>query len=186
MGWALLNSSVRGRTTHTSDGVEDTLPQNFSSQSFWRWVGSQADGGWNIFSGGDNHLARRWASAQQIRWTTQGMPSFGTLTPEHKESIRIAITVKQKSPLLHTGTATEEKRLGSQFSLGSSERVQTLHAESAATTYFAPPEAVDRLMTVPNLFQPFWQARLIDVAKTKRDSLNDKSTSSRSAQSTTP
>ncbi len=186
MGWALINSSVRGRTIQKSDTVADSLPQNFSSQSFWRWVGSQADGGWNIFSGGDNHLARRWASTQQIRWTTQGMPSFGTLTPKHKEAIRLAITVKQKSPLLHTGTATEEKRFGSQFSLGSSERVQALYAESAATTYFAPPESVSGLVATPNLFQPFWQARLIDVAKTKRNSLKEKSTSLTPAPSATP
>jgi hypothetical protein len=114
------------------------------------------------------------------------MPSFGTLTPKHKEAIRLAITVKQKSPLLHTGTAAEEKRFGSQFSLGSSERVQALYAESAATTYFAPPESVGGLVATPNLFQPFWQARLIDVAKTKRNSLKDKSTSLTPAPSATP
>ena len=185
MGWALINSSVRGRTTQIPDSVADTLPQNFSNQSFWRWVGTQADGGWNIFSGGDNHLARRWASGQQIRWTTQGMPSFGTLTPKHKDSIRLAIAVTQQSPLIHTGATLEEKRFGAQFSLGSSERVQALYAESAATTYFAPPEVVGRSVTAPNLFQPFWQARLIDIAKTKQKVLKDKSTRSQFAQSAT-
>ena len=163
MGWALVNSTVRSRAQQDLGNEGNTGPQNFSKESFWRWVGNQADGGWNIFSGGDNHLARRWASASQIRWNTQGLPSFTALTPKHKESIRLAIAVKQQSPMIHTGNAVEERRFGAKFSIGQGDRIQSLQTESAAETYFAPPETPRGSTTAPNLFQPFWRARLIPI-----------------------
>ncbi|MEI8399841.1 MAG: hypothetical protein WCG12_03455 [Alcaligenaceae bacterium] len=173
MGWALVNSTAGSRTTQPIQ--TDTEPQNFSKESFWRWVSQQADGGWNIFSGGDNHLARRWASSSEIRWSTQGMPSFAALTPKHKESIRLAIAVKQQSPLIHDGSAVETTRFGGRFAVSSQDRVQTLHAESAAQTYFLSPQTSGNATAAPNLFQPFWHARLIDVAETKQQRTGSKS-----------
>jgi len=177
MGWALVNSTPRSRVQQHVDEGGNAEPQNFSKESFWRWVGSQADGGWNIFSGGDNHLARRWASASQIRWSTQGLPSFTALTPKHKESIRLAITVKQQSPMIHTGNAVEERRFGAKFAIGQGDRIQRLQTESAAETYFAPPETTRGSTTAPNLFQPFWRARLLDVKEVKQDSAKEQSAS---------
>ena len=168
MGWALVNNQVRPPSQQTEQTEADTAPQNFSKESFWRWVSQQEDGGWNIFSGGDNKLARRWAAASEIRWSTQGMPSFAALTPKHKESIRLAVAVKQQSPLLHEGSAVEATRFGGRFTLSPTERVQTLHAESAAQTYFLPPSAGGHATFAPNIFQPFWRARLIEVAKAKQ------------------
>jgi len=168
MGWALVNSAPGSRSQPEVQRATATEPQNFAKEAFWRWVNQQPNGGWNIFSGGDNHLARRWASASEIRWTTQGMPSFAALTPKHKESIRLAIAVKQQSPLIYTGHAFEEKRFGGRFALSSSERVQALHAEAAAQTYFAPPKTSTHTTATPNLFQPFWRARLIDVDDAKQ------------------
>ncbi len=182
MGWALVNSTPRSRTqpdVQHATNIEpqtfakvqhatDIEPQTFAKESFWRWVNQQPNGGWNIFSGGDNRLARRWASASEIRWTTQGLPSYAALTPKHKESIRLAISVKQQSHLIHTGDALEEKRFGGRFALSSPERVHALHARAAAQTYFAPPKTSGQATATPNLFQPFWRARLIDIADTKQ------------------
>ncbi len=168
MGWALVNTSVAPRSPQQAQNEVETEPQNFSKEPFWRWVGQQAGGGWNIFSGGDNRLARRWASTSEIRWTTQGRPSFAALTPKHKESIRLAIVVKQNSPSVHSGNASEDKRFGGRLTLRSGERVQALHAESAAHTYFVPPETRGKAKAIPNLFQPFWRARLIDVVQARQ------------------
>ncbi len=168
MGWALINSAPGARSQSAVQTATASEPQNFAKESFWRWVNQQPHGGWNIFSGGDNHLARRWASSNELRWTTQGTPSFAALTPKHKDSIRLAISVKQQSPLIHTGHPLEEKRFGGRFALSTSERVLALRAEAAAQTYFAPPETKGQAAATPNLFQPFWRARLIDIAATKQ------------------
>jgi len=168
MGWALVSSAPSARSPFAVQRANAAEPQNFAKESFWRWVNQQPGGGWNIFSGGDNHLARRWASSNELRWTTQGMPSFAALTPKHKDSIRLAISVKQQSPMLHTGQPLEENRFGGRFALSSSERVLALNAEAAAQTYFAQPNVSGREGAKPNLFQPYWRARLIDVADTKQ------------------
>jgi len=170
MGWALVGSAARTQPSQPLQSDLDAEPQNFSKESFWRWVADQGDAGWNIFSGGDNRLARRWATTSEIRWNTQGMPSYTSLTPTRKESLRLAIAVQQQSALIHTGTALEAKRFGGKFTLSQGDHVQHLHAESAAQTYFAPPEASRGLAAAPNLFQPFWRARLIDVAGAKKQS----------------
>jgi hypothetical protein len=168
MGWALVNSTPSSRAQPDAPRASETEPQNFAKEAFWRWVNQQPNGGWNIFSGGDNHLARRLAYASEIRWSTQGMPSFTALTSKHKESIRLAIAVTQQSPLIHVGDATEEQRFGGRFTLSSSERAHGLRAEAAAQTYFSPPRASGNVIIAPNLFQPFWRARLIDIAETKQ------------------
>jgi hypothetical protein len=170
MGWALVSSAARIQPSEPLQSDIDAEPQNFSKESFWRWVGQQAESGWNIFSGGDNQLARRWAASGEIRWNTQGMPSYTALTPKRKESLRLAVAVKQQSALIHTGTAIEEKRFGGGFLLKEGDRVRRLHAEAAAQTYFAPPETSRGLAVAPNLFQPFWRARLIDIAEAKKQS----------------
>ena len=168
MGWALVNSAPSSRAQPDVLRATDTELQNFAKESFWRWVNQQPSGGWNIFSGGDNHLARRWASASEIRWTTLGMPSFAALTSKHKESIRLAIAVKQQGRLIHMGDVVEEKRFGGRLTVSPTERAHALHAEAAAQTEFAPPQTSGNTNAAPNLFQPFWHARLIDIADTKQ------------------
>ncbi len=170
MGWALVTSTARTQASQDLQSAADTEPQNFSKESFWRWVGHQVEGGWNIFSGGDNRLARRWASTSEIRWHTQGMPSYAALTPKRQESLRLAIAVQQQSALIHTGTSSEEKRFGGRFTLKEGDRIQRLQAEAAAQTYFAPPQTSRGVIAAPNLFQPFWRARLIDIAEAKNNS----------------
>jgi hypothetical protein len=96
------------------------------------------------------------------------MPSFTALTSKHKDSIRLAIAVKQQGRLIHMGNELEEKRFGGRFTSGTPERAHTLHAEAAAQTDFAPPQTSGNASAAPNLFQPFWRARLIDIADTKQ------------------
>jgi hypothetical protein len=168
MGWALVNSAPSSRAQPDVLRASDTGPQSFAKESFWRWVNQQPNGGWNIFSGGDNHLARRWAAASELRWTTQGTPSFAALTPTHKESIRLAIAVKQQGRLIHVGEALEETRFGGRFTLGTPERAHALHAEAAAQTVFVPPKTSGNTTAAPNLFHPFWHASLIDIVDTKQ------------------
>ena len=170
MGWALVASTARAQASQDLQSAAEAEPQNFSKESFWRWVGHQAEGGWNIFSGGDNRLARRWASTSEIRWNTQGMPSYTALTPKHQESLRLVIAVKQQSALIHTGISSEENRFGGRFTLKEGGRVQRLQAEAAAQTYFAPPQTGRGIEAAPNLFQPFWRARLIDIAEAQKQS----------------
>jgi hypothetical protein len=170
MGWALVSSTARVKSSQQLQSGVEAEPQNFSKKSFWRWVGDQGDAGWNIFSGGDNRLAGRWAATSEIRWNTQGVPSYTALTPKRKEALRLAIAVQQQSALIHTGTALEDKRFGGRLTLSQDDRIQRLHAEAAAQTYFAPPEASRGPAAAPNLFQPFWRARLIDVAEAKKQS----------------
>jgi hypothetical protein len=168
MGWALVNSAPSSRAQPNAQRANETEPQNFAKEAFWRWVNQQPKGGWNIFSGGDNHLARRWASSSEIRWTTQGMPSFTALTSKHKNSIRLAIAVKQQGRQIQRGNELEEKRFGGRFTLGPPERAHALFAEAAAQADFAPPQTNGNASAPPNLFQPFWRARLIDIADTKQ------------------
>jgi hypothetical protein len=168
MGWALVNSTPSSRAQPDAPRASETEPQNFAKEAFWRWVNQQPNGGWNIFSGGDNHLARRWASASEIRWTTQGMPSFAALTLTHKDSIRLAIAVKQQGQLIQMGSSIEEKRFGGRFTLSSPESAHALHAVAAAQTDFILPKTSGNATAAPNLFQPFWRARLIDIADTKQ------------------
>ena len=168
MGWALVNSASSSRAQPDVQRATDTEPQNFAKEAFWRWVNQQPNSGWNIFSGGDNHLARRWASASEIRWTTQSMPSFAALTSKHKDSIRLSIAVKQQGRLIHIGNELEEKRFGGRFTLGTPERAHALHAAAAAQTDFVSPQSSGNASAAPNLFQPFWRARLIDIADTKQ------------------
>ena len=165
MGWALVSNTIRQRPTQNDDERLNATPQNFSQQAFWRWVGEQAQGGWNIFSGGDNHLARLWAKQAELRWATQGLPSYTALTPKRGASLRLGLVVKQQSALVHAGTPVEERRFAATFSPTATERIQALHSRAAAETYFEAPSS--RLLgstAAPNLFQPFWKARLIDYS----------------------
>jgi hypothetical protein len=67
--------------------------------------------------------------------------------------------------LVHAGTPVEERRFAVTFSPTATERIQALHSRAAAETYFEAPSS--RLLgstAAPNLFQPFWKARLIDYS----------------------
>jgi hypothetical protein len=103
------------------------------------------------------------------------MPSYTALTPKRQESLRLAILVKQQSALIHRGTSGEERRFGGRFTLKEGDRIQRLQAEAAAQTYFAPPQTGRGVAAAPNLFQPFWRARLIDVAEAKKNSSTEPS-----------
>jgi hypothetical protein len=65
--------------------------------------------------------------------------------------------------MIHMGNAVEERRFGAKFAISQGDRIQRLQTESAAETYFASPETPRGSTTAPNLFQPFWRARLIPI-----------------------
>ncbi|MEI7568655.1 MAG: hypothetical protein WCJ34_04340 [Alcaligenaceae bacterium] len=163
MGWALVSSRLSPEKSQEQANTEGATPQNFSEQPFWRWVSDQADKTWNIFSGRDNRLAMYWAKQSEIRWPTQGLPGYTTLTPKRAHSIRIGLSVKQQGVLIHAGNEAEEQRFGTQFRATKAEYSQTLHSRAMAETYFEMPEQSRLSAAVAaNVFQPFWRARLVE------------------------
>jgi hypothetical protein len=173
MGWALVDGTSRTETSEPIQKKFEIVTQNFSNESFWRWVGKQSDDRWNIFAGVDNRLARRWASMGEIRWTTKGAPTYAALTPKNKKSIGIAVAVKQRGSMIHAKGPMRNNAMGGRFALNTNERIQALQTESAAETYFSPPTAVSFHSPLPNLLQPFWKARLIDIADLKGQKSTD-------------
>lgn len=115
--------------------VEDA-PWNFSEQDFWRWV--RASTPWNITSGGSNPLANSWAHTQRQAWQGGGLPPFYDLSVPR--SVPAHFTVKLR-------------RIG--------RNSQPLYSRSAAEAYFRRPyPRQDGHRELPNVFHPYWQARL--------------------------
>lgn len=171
MGWASVSSRPQlQKKSQEQHQTESTVPQNFSEQPFWRWVGDQADKTWNIFSGRDNRLAMYWAKQSEIRWSTQGLPGYTTLTPKRAQSIRIGLAVKQQGSFIHAGNEVEDQRVGRRFKTTKAEYIQTLHGRAMAETYFEMPEqGGSSVGATANLFQPFWRARLVEFSRLPRN-----------------
>ena len=141
MGWAFLKANKHSNPD-PDEGVQ--YPQNFSDQSFWRWVSSNGVTNWNIFSGSNNYLARGWAYLDTIRWKSSGSRHFASLAAHLTVPIRLTIEVKQDASKLK-----------------SSHPIKELKASSSAETYYSrPDDRNDGRKELPNLFNPYWHARL--------------------------
>lgn len=134
MGWGWIPTAREQRTD--SPHVESP-PDDFSAQDFWRWVQEATD--WDIFSGDANPLANSRAVATRPQWRSSGMPDYFDVAGGAAEP-RLAFGVLLRRP-------------------GPEGIVIT--TRSAAETFFARPhDRADGDLERPNLFHPFWQARL--------------------------
>jgi hypothetical protein len=192
MGWAILRadgfspgsatkrlpgSGTRGsQSVQTSGGapvVENALvslsnhdepPQRFSDQAFWRWVGQQASPGWDIFNGSDNRLATRWGQGSVIQWVTRGRPAHVDLAPDHRAPLRIVLNVHQAAAGRQPFRPDGQRVIAVNQSGITANRDNSLHSTAAAQAYFARRHRrADGRHEKPNLFHPYWHARLIPV-----------------------
>lgn len=165
MGWSEISVASKEhvfgpnmKPGHTEEKSVHSI-QNFSSQSFWRWVKKQGIPGWDIFTGTTNALAESWASGDKITWFSSAGKSFIDLHPSRAE-FRFDITTSQL-----TGDNTLRKNGNSfskSFNLFVPDAVRALHAQSISLTYFVRPNSrKDGRQEKPNLFNPYWHARLV-------------------------
>lgn len=141
MGWARLTAGKR-EDMYPDESIHH--PRNFSQQPFWRWVSSSGITNWNIFSGSNNYLAKGWAYMDTIRWKSRGSRHFASMTGDLTKPIKFGIEVKQNAEFLRSKYPIKE-----------------IKAISVAETYYARPETrLDGYDELPNLFNPYWQARL--------------------------
>jgi len=134
MGWGWVPSAP-GQAP-TSAYVEDP-PEDFSAQDFWRWVSEATN--WDIHAGDANPLANSRAVAGRQRWRGGGLPTYFDVAQPGGSGV-FGFTVEFRHP------GPEGLRLTSR---------------SAAQTFFARPQPrTDGYDESPNLFQPYWQARL--------------------------
>lgn len=112
-------------------------PENFADQDFWRWVRETTN--WDISSGNANALANSWAHAARQQWAGGGLPPFFDLVAARAASVAYF--------------DVELKRVG---------RGGIVYTSSAAAeSYFRRPHPrADQRRELPNLFHPYWQARL--------------------------
>lgn len=134
MGWAWVHGASEGK----NESNEVVAPETFADQDFWRWVQEQTD--WNIHDGTDNGLAHSWSKRDQIKWPGRGLqPYLALVAPESlRFKTRLALQVSTEMPWIHS------------------------HSE-AQTYYEIPPALFPSIQTKPNLFQPYWQAALINT-----------------------
>lgn len=135
MGWAWM--PAQGGAAAPGDYAEDA-PENFSEQDFWRWV--QAATQWDLVGGQANPLGNSYAVRDRQAWTSSGLAAYEDVTPGMGAEAASGFVAELVLP-------GPEGRL--------------LHARSAAESHFVrPSRRPDGLWETPNLFHPYWHARL--------------------------
>lgn len=138
MGWAWLPSQAGARIDAT---YSESAPEDFSQQDFWRWVRSATQ--WDLVAGADNPMANSYAVRDAPMWPSRGLARYLEASPSSTPEGEFGFTVRLQVPSRGTGP--------------------TLHARSAAEVYFLRPHGrADGVLEQPNLFHPFWHARLSD------------------------
>lgn len=143
MGWGWV--PPRGAGHVDAPYVEDA-PENFGDQDFWRWV--HAATSWDIIGGNANPLANSWAHATRRQWAGGGLPTFHDLaSPRSLPSAAFAVKLQRRG------------------------RNDIRHvSRSAAESYFRRPHArQDSRRELPNLFHPYWHARLLSPSTGKSE-----------------
>lgn len=120
----------------------DQPPDDFSAQDFWRWV--QAATQWDIVSGDANPLANSRAAAARPYWSGRGLAAYfdvGSNDALAGTPLRLSLELTHPGP-----------------------EGLTVTTRSAAITFFERPQVrSDQRVELPNLFHPYWQARLDSV-----------------------
>lgn len=135
MGWGWVPPQ---QSAQADAPFVEEAPDNFADQDFWRWVREATH--WDIVGGNANALANSWAYSSRRQWAGGGLPAFHDLTAPHSNpSSAFSVTLQR---------------------IGHGEIRYTSH--SAAEAFFRRPAARDDgRRELPNLFHPYWQARLV-------------------------
>lgn len=133
MGWGWIPT----RADQSLDGpYVDHPPEDFSAQDFWRWVQESTD--WNIAQGDANPLANSRATVSRQIWEGGGLQAYYDVSGARKEAVTFAATLRHPGP-----------------------EDLIITTRSAAETFFERPHPRrDGRLEAPNLFRPYWQARL--------------------------
>jgi hypothetical protein len=135
MGWAWMPAQS-GQPMEA--GHVDNPPDDFADQDFWRWV--RAATSWDLVGGQANPLANSYALRDRIVWASRGLGDYLDVAP---------------------GTGPDAvSGFGVRMALPDASGL-TLQAHSAAESLFSRPDRRgDGLDETPNLFHPYWHARL--------------------------
>lgn len=139
MGWGWIPTAAQ---QNIGDQYTDSPPDNFSAQDFWRWV--QESTNWNITDGSANPLANSKAVADRQRWYGGGLQNYFDIRnpAQNKTGFKTVLNLRGVQGLSYT-------------------------TYSAAETFFDRPESrTDKKTELPNLFRPYWQARLAPADST--------------------
>lgn len=135
MGWAWMPAQP-GQTAG-SDSVQEA-PRDFSEQDFWRWV--QSSTGWDLVGGQANPLADSYAMRDRQSWPSRGLADYLDIAPGTGAQAAASFVVD--------------------LALASADGLR-IQARSAAESLFSRPgRRDDGLDEAPNLFHPYWHARL--------------------------
>ncbi|HUH59000.1 MAG TPA: hypothetical protein VL001_02870 [Candidimonas sp.] len=138
MGWGWIPSAA---TQTMSEPHSDHPPDNFGDQDFWRWVRESTE--WDIATGDANPLANSRAAVSRQQWQGGGLPTYFDTSPQ-----------SGGKPLYFGVSLHHEGANG-----------LTMHTRSAAETFFMRPQTrMDGQVEAPNIFHPYWQARLAPKA----------------------
>jgi hypothetical protein len=173
---------VRGVGSPPDDDIEyvDQPPENFSEESFWRWV--QRMRSWDLLNVLTNPYASSLAVSGQASWPGRGLPSFAEIAgagrPGEASSLRFAVRVYRPvvgaaSPASTSATAAGNG--ASSLSGAGAMRMASpaaggvVAAIAAAETFYArPAQRADGRHEMASLFQPYWHARLTPVRDDER------------------
>lgn len=134
MGWGWVPSPL---SPIVPGSHVDDPPDDFSAQDFWRWVQESTD--WDIFTGDANPLANSRAAVSRPQWSGRGLPIYVDMADDRAQvALRFGLSLQGPGP---DGV--------------------TINTHNAAETFFSRPEPrSDARNEAPNLFHPYWQARL--------------------------
>jgi hypothetical protein len=135
MGWAWM--PAQGGQTGPGEYAEDA-PENFAEQDFWRWVRAATQ--WDLVGGDANPLANSYATRAREPWPSRGLAAYEAPADAAGEQAVSGFVAALSLP-------------------GADGR--TLHARSAAESYFSRPgRRADGSLETANFFHPYWHARL--------------------------
>ncbi len=167
--------AVKSHADLPDSGVEYVAdpPENFADQDFWRWVRQSTS--WDILAGTGNPLANSWAMAGQVQWSGRGLPSYVEISdagrsPQSSPSLRFAIRASRAQAALHTTDARAPKAGAGKLEFKTLLAGNVMAAASAAETFYERPFARrDGRYERANLYQPYWQARLVSLSNAERE-----------------
>jgi hypothetical protein len=166
MGRAL--ASAQGNSSEAAEEASaEPVPTDFSQEDFWRWATRQP--GWNIFGGSSNPLGQAWASLEPVRLGGHGVPANAGLN-DGRDSLRFVLRLRESQAALPTTDGSSRVRAGiDRLRIGTHTAGGEMAAMAAAETFYVRPEArADGRAERGNLFEPYWQARLVPVREEER------------------
>jgi len=135
MGWAWM--PARPGQAMDADHV-DAPPEDFSDQDFWRWVRAATQ--WDLVGGRDNSLANSYALRDRQAWASRGLGGYLDVAAGTGPDAASGFVVRLELP---------------------DASGRPIRALSAAESLFSRPgRRPDGLDETPNLFHPYWHARL--------------------------